>query len=179
VPRCRCRKPRNATSLCSAGGWQHQGHRQFERRRGTTWTRALGSFATQALGITAYRAPQLQWTLDPVADYQQMAAVHATCLWAVYGPEKLSHESMSLLVSPLVDPSPTMHFDVVDRLKRMPPGWLHVGKFKEVPKGACYKNNCGDTWVWVMPDDMEGLSQLSSFSTTSQRLTPSKMRRRS
>jgi len=50
------------------------------------------------------------------------------------------------------------HFGVKDRLRTLPAGWLHVGRMCEVPVEACYKAQCGDTWVWVMRDGMEGLS---------------------
>src|SRR5215472_2343018 len=41
----------------------------------TLWTRALRSFALETLGITLSRSPQEQWTLSPVAEHEQLAAL--------------------------------------------------------------------------------------------------------
>jgi hypothetical protein len=46
----------------------------------------------------------------------------------------------------------------MNRLVRLPQGWLHIGRLCDVPLTACYKDHCGDTWVWVMPDGIEGLA---------------------
>ncbi len=39
--------------------------------------------------------------------------------------------------------------------------WLHVGAKHEVPRGARYSGQHGDVWVWVMPADVAGLSELT------------------
>lgn len=44
-----------------------------------------------------------------------------------------------------------------------PPGWYHIGRKKDVPKGACYVGCWGDRYAWVMP---EGIPQLSQFALT-------------
>jgi hypothetical protein len=37
-------------------------------------------------------------------------------------------------------------------------GWFHVGRKKDVPKCACYCGHYCDTYVWVMPEGVEGLT---------------------
>jgi hypothetical protein len=39
--------------------------------------------------------------------------------------------------------------------------WLHMGCRKEVPRNAVYVGRHGRTWVWVTPDGVEGLSELT------------------
>jgi hypothetical protein len=49
-----------------------------------------------------------------------------------------------------------------DRLDCMlPRGWYHTGCQKDVPRGACYRAHYGDTWVWVLPDGLEGLTRFT------------------
>ena len=40
-------------------------------------------------------------------------------------------------------------------------GWLKVGGQDDVPKQASYVGQCQDSYVWVMPDGMDGLSDLT------------------
>jgi len=127
----------------------------------TTWTRAVGSFAMQTLGVTAIHSPQENWTIDPVADYSQLQAMRAACRWVLYGPEHANGDPPGILNSPTQDPSPGPHFGVADRLARLPAGWLHVGGLKDVPLGACHKGHFDSTWVWVMPDGTEGLADFT------------------
>ena len=124
----------------------------------TVWTRAVGSFASQNLGVTLSRMPQGQWTVDPVVDDEQLAALRCACQWVLYGPEAACKDRPGLLTDPQQDFSPGPHFGVADRLAHLPPGWLHVGRITEVPAFACSKAHCGNTWVWVMPDGTEGLA---------------------
>ncbi len=39
--------------------------------------------------------------------------------------------------------------------------WLKVGTKREVPRGARYSGQHGDVWVWVMPEDVAGFSELT------------------
>lgn len=40
-------------------------------------------------------------------------------------------------------------------------GWVHVGRLKDVPRGACYVAHHCSTYVWVMPNEMENLTNLT------------------
>jgi hypothetical protein len=127
----------------------------------TNWTRALGGFATQALGITVSRSPQGQWTIAPAGEYSQMQAIHCACLWVLDGPDTLSPDCIGILDSPATNPLPGPHFGVIERLRRLPCGWLHRGRLIDVPHDACHKAHHGDMWVWVMPDGLEGLTDFA------------------
>lgn len=41
------------------------------------------------------------------------------------------------------------------------PGWFHVGKKHDVPKNACFVGHNCDTYVWVMPDQLDGLNKFT------------------
>ena len=48
-----------------------------------------------------------------------------------------------------------------DPVKKLPRGWFHVGKCKDVPCKACYVGHHGCTFVWVMPDGVDGLTRFT------------------
>ena len=50
----------------------------------TTW--APAKYVLQNLALTGSSAPKGQWTVDPSAEYQQLEAIHAACLWAAVWP---------------------------------------------------------------------------------------------
>ena len=39
--------------------------------------------------------------------------------------------------------------------------WLNLGARRDLPRGACYAGRHGDASVWVMPDGIAGLSELT------------------
>jgi hypothetical protein len=43
----------------------------------------------------------------------------------------------------------------------IPHGWYHTGRKCEVPKDACFVGCYRDTYVWVMPDGLEGLTRFT------------------
>jgi len=53
----------------------------------------------------------------------------------------------------------------------IPHGWYHTGCKSEVPKDACFVACYRDTYVWVMPDGLEGLTR---FTMTVMDLTSGK-----
>jgi hypothetical protein len=99
------------------------------------------------------------WFLDPIASPEKLEAIRACCQWAVHGPEQVNPDSRALLIRPDQAPAgPDRHFSVEERLAKLPSGWLGRGRFQDVPKCAAYKAHVGDTWVWVRPEDMAGLT---------------------
>jgi len=40
-------------------------------------------------------------------------------------------------------------------------GWLKIGCGRDVPKQACYVGRHGQVFVWIMPDGIDGLSELT------------------
>src|SRR5439155_23405397 len=41
------------------------------------------------------------------------------------------------------------------------PGWYRTGCKKDVPKKACHVGHYCDTYVWVLPDGLEGLTRFT------------------
>jgi hypothetical protein len=124
----------------------------------TTWKASPLLFASEALSFSATHSPMIQWTVDPTADETQLKAMRCACRWVLEGREHLDSDCEHILADPEADPTPGPHFGVADRLARLPQGWLHFGCWRDVPLGACYKDHCGGTWVWVTPDGTEGLA---------------------
>ena len=138
-------------TLASATVWQHV----------VSATNPVSGFASENLGATASRSPTESWTLISIAEHSQLEAMRCACRWVLSGPDEACGSCPGLLASPEQDPSPGPHFGVADRLRRLPPGWLHVGRCKEIPPGAPYTGHCGDTWVWVTRDGLEGLADFT------------------
>jgi hypothetical protein len=51
--------------------------------------------------------------------------------------------------------------DLQSLIEGVPRGWFHVGSNRDVPRDACYKGHCGNTWVWVCPDGGAGLAEFT------------------
>jgi hypothetical protein len=92
-------------------------------------------------------------------DDPTLRALRCACRWVIYGPDKAGSDCHDLLedAQTALTPDPP-HFGVANRLASLPPGWLHVGGWKDVPLHACYKAHCGHTWVWVMREDTEAFA---------------------
>jgi hypothetical protein len=43
----------------------------------------------------------------------------------------------------------------------IPHGWYQTGCKKDVPRDACFVGSYGNTYVWVMPDGLEGLTRFT------------------
>jgi hypothetical protein len=127
----------------------------------TVWDHAVHGFSKETLTGVAKRSPDLQWTLAPVASKPQLEAIRYACLWQLYGPPPDDSEAMSLLRAPMYGEYNGYHVGAADQLRRIPPGWLHVGSKKDVPRCACYSAHSGHTYVWVTPDGMSSLSEFT------------------
>jgi hypothetical protein len=118
-------------------------------------------FKSEVLGFTGAHAPNLTWTVSPVADFTQLAAMRCVCQWVLAGPDHPDPDRIPILADPEIDPYPGPHFGVSRRLKRLPPDWLHVVRGCEAPECACCKARCGSTSVWVTPEGMGGLAEFT------------------
>jgi len=126
----------------------------------TTWTPL--KYVLKTLGFTASTSPKGQWTVDPSAEYQQLEAIHAACLWALFGPERACRAYPTGILGDsnhYLDGKP--HFGVEDRLAKTRPGWIHFGGLAEMPLRARFKGHKGNTWVWVMPQGSESFAQFT------------------
>jgi len=139
--------------------------------------RQVYTFPYANAGFLASRSPQVQWTLDPVVDFERLQAMRCACRWAISGPGSLCPECVDILKSPEeYDPdrpeqdagegpeqdyTEKTRFGVADRLEKLPAGWLHVGRLKDVPLCACRKAHRGGVWVWVTPEGMRPLAEFT------------------
>jgi hypothetical protein len=120
----------------------------------TLWTRAIKGFASETLAVSVSRQPMGSWSLEPIGDSFKIAAVRCACRWAILGPDAACQYCGNLLEDPVVDYSPLEpRFGVADRLRRLRPGWVHVGALSDVPACARRKAHCKGTWIWVLPED--------------------------
>jgi hypothetical protein len=44
---------------------------------------------------------------------------------------------------------------------QLPIGWFQIGCRRDVPNTACYVGHCGESYVWVGPEGIEGLSRFT------------------
>jgi hypothetical protein len=108
------------------------------------------TFARQMYVPQVSREVQGQWTLAPVINPDKLRAIRCLFQLVVSG-QATDPEADKLLTDFLGDGY--MHW--VQR------GWYGVGQSKQIPKGACYAAHCGDKYVWVPPEGVEGLSRLT------------------
>jgi len=136
----------------------------------TTWARAAHNFSQQILNIAGKHTPELQWTLDPVADPTLLEGAWYACRWAIYGPPVDGVEfkkEYDLLRKPTITDivgygaEREYHLGIIDDNHSIPMGWVGHGPRACVPRAACYTAHCGNTYVWVMPGQMEQLSELT------------------
>ncbi len=125
----------------------------------TTWPSSVRS---QGLNPSFNRQVSENWTLDPIMVPEKLEAIRACCQWAIGGRAHVYESSLSLLIRPEDAPvGSERHFGVLEQLDALPPGWLGIGRRASVPKCARYKAHCGDTWVWVTPESMKGLTDFT------------------
>ena len=127
---------------------------------GTT-TAGAELFASEVVGLSGSRSPSMSWTFDPIADFTQLKAVRAACRWVLDGQNRdcLDIYDDGILADPeTACSSSEPHFGVSSRLCLLPDCWLRVGAACDVPRCACYKEHCGDTWVWVTSEGLQGLA---------------------
>jgi len=128
----------------------------------TAWDlQSLKGFSKETLNAFVKRSPEQNWTLTPVVSEPLLQGLHCACLWAVYGPPPPDSNSMNLLRGQRYSEVTGYHLNVADRLSKLEPGWLSVGKCRDVPLDACYKAHCHDTWVWVTRCGLKGLSDFT------------------
>lgn len=111
----------------------------------------MGSSSTsQMLGGTAQRTKSGNWSLDPLHEPERITAMR--CVYQkVLGSEPKCGECDEYV----------RLFKLEADLAKMPTGWFCVGTKRDVPKHACYVANYHDTYVWVLPEGVEGLTRLS------------------
>jgi hypothetical protein len=133
------------------------------------FTAAVNGFAQETLNSSAAQSPELNWTIAPVVAEPSLEALKFACLWALYGPPPEGSPEMELLREPRREDvygcredrsarPAGFHFNVASQLYTISPHWLGIGSRRDVPRCACYKSHCCDTYVWVTPDRLQDLS---------------------
>jgi len=115
----------------------------------------------ESLGIEAAREVEEQWTLAPVTDPDKLRAIRCAFQLVAMGAAT-DLECDELLTAFLGD-------DYGQWIQR---GWYCVGRKKDVPCDACHVGRCGDTYVWVAPGGLEGLSRLTLVTLNIATLNP-------
>ncbi len=118
-------------------------------------------FSQQTADFMGSRSVKMNWSLDPTIVPEKLRAMREACRWVTYGPQAVSPDVL-LLMSYQHHLPPGYYFDVLDRLEALPRGWLHcVNRRLDVPHHACYWAGWGGKFVWVGPEGMASLSELS------------------
>jgi len=130
----------------------------------TVWQRAKGlnGFGSQTAAPVVTRQIGQNWTVDPIVDPERLEAIRFSLWWVIYGPQSVGPEGISLLARP--DQVPNLagrHFGVLDQMNRLPNGWFRRGGSDEVPRNTAYKACHGGISVWVLPEGVRGLADLS------------------
>src|SRR5262249_12845382 len=93
------------------------------------------------------------WSLTPVTDIDNLRRIRCAFQLVVLGRETTDCDSCLDLLR-------RFYLGETNRMDCMlPGGWFQTGCKKDVPKDACYVANCGATYVWVLPDGLEGLTR--------------------
>jgi hypothetical protein len=96
------------------------------------------------------------WSLAPVTDVDNLRRIRcAFQLLVLHGGETTDcDQCVQLLLR--------FYLGETDRLDCLiPMDWYHVGCEKDVPKTAFYVGHFCDTYVWVTPDGLEGLTRFT------------------
>jgi hypothetical protein len=132
-------------------------------------------FSQQTADFTGMRSSKSNWTLDPAIVPEKLRAIRGACRWAVYGQENVGADlnylksgagARALPPAERVGDKdallPGYYFDVVDRLNRLPRGWVHRADHRiDIPHHASYWAGCNGKYVWVGPEEIPYLSELS------------------
>ncbi|MFN7805893.1 MAG: hypothetical protein ACK5TO_17885 [Planctomycetaceae bacterium] len=127
----------------------------------------LGGFPIFSLFLSPNVSRNLteQWDLKPVTDTARIRRIRAAfqiVLGAVASADDPC-EDCSQTVKELTADGSTLDC-------QLPTGWFQIGCRRDVPDSACYVGNCGETYVWVGPEGLDGLSR---FTLTIMQLSTS------
>ena len=138
--------PDELPSYAAVGEGTQSFTEQWSCSAATLWTKAtFKGFSSETLGLGYEQIIQPAWTLDPIFDQDQLAALHAAFCWVVYGPPPPDSNAKKVLDL----------FQVFRDLAKLPRGWLRCGKLGDVPHCAVYKAHNKGNRVWVTPEGMQ------------------------
>jgi hypothetical protein len=95
------------------------------------------------------------WSLVPVTDIDNLRRIRCAFQLVVLGGETTDCDQCLDLLRRFYL-GETGRMDCV-----LPTGWFHAGRGKDVPRDACYVAHYHNTYVWVLPDGLEGLTRFT------------------
>jgi hypothetical protein len=128
----------------------------------------LKGFTSEVLNGSGIRSPNLTWTMDPTHTADQIRALQLAFLWVLGTPPPTNGPGQQKTL----EESLLYNFQVYCNLKQLVDSgpWFQIGCKKDVPRGACYVGHYCDTYVWIAPGGLCGLSEftliLSDIATT-------------
>jgi hypothetical protein len=105
-------------------------------------------------GFNASRSLTENWSTSPVTDSDNLRRIRCAFQYLVGQGTSTCDECEERLKGFIV--GGTESFECM-----LPRGWFHVGSEDDVPCNACFEANYCDTYVWVMPDGMDGLTRFT------------------
>jgi hypothetical protein len=96
------------------------------------------------------------WSLVPVTDIDNLRRIRCAFQQLVLsGGETTDCDRCGELLQ-------RFYLGETDRMDCVIPfGWYQTGCKKDVPKEACHVAHCGKTYVWVLPDGLDGLTRFT------------------
>lgn len=96
------------------------------------------------------------WSLAPVTDIDNLRRIRCAFQMVVLdGGQTTDCESCLELLQ-------RFYLGETDRMDCvLPRGWFQAGSRKDVPRNACHVGRYCDTYVWVLPDGLEGLTRFT------------------
>jgi hypothetical protein len=111
--------------------------------------------------FSAERDVQDNFTFIPTFDPHRLAAMRCAYQLAV-APRAANLVECREFIRPYVQYDPRYAVFGNDPLALVPQGWLHVGCKHDVPHhDACVVAHCRHTYVWVMPEGLDGLTRFT------------------
>ena len=127
---------------------------------------ASGSFG----GPRAERTVSEQWGADAITDplaLKQLQDVYRTAMHfpPLEEPAFLHLQQVQAAaqasVKPKSDQDSSKAMMKINLQRDVPLGWFQVGSEKQVPADARYVGHSGDSWAWVSPNGLPGLSRFT------------------
>jgi hypothetical protein len=154
----------------------------------TIFSNVVNGFAEEVLNAFGTHNPELNWTVDPVVAEPLLEGLRDACVWAIHECPPTDFRATELLREPRredvygclhqadANADVVPHLGVASELASLPPHWLHIGSRWQVPRSACYKSHCGNTYVWVTQDGLAGLSAFTLIVLDIATIDPTKLR---
>jgi hypothetical protein len=156
-----CKNPSALPYFSVAGSGVTQVSDQANANGGFLFHPFLGGDLQGSLGGTAGRQISEQWSLATTTDPDKLDVIR--CLYQ-FAMGSISCDDCVKTINDFYGypPDPQKPSEIKwERIKKVQPGWFHFGCKKDVPKNACYVGQYCDTYVWVMPEGYEGLTQFT------------------